>query len=77
MELGEAASLADKFMMSVLFKVHSLPLSDRSGWAGQWWRNQQSRLPLRPSLDEVGGISASSRPEGRSTSRETGSCFSI
>jgi Fe-S-cluster containining protein len=52
MELGEAASLADKFMMSVLFKVHSLPLSDRSGWAGQWWRNQQSRLPLRPSLDE-------------------------
>jgi Fe-S-cluster containining protein len=52
MELGEAASLADKFMISVMFKVHSLPLTDRSGWARQWWRNQESRIPLRPSLDE-------------------------
>ena len=52
MELGEAAALADKFMISVMFKVHSLPLSDRSGWARQWWRNQDTRLPLRLSLDE-------------------------
>lgn len=52
MELGEAASLADKFLISVMFKVHSLPLSDRSAWAGQWWRNRNSRIPLRASLDE-------------------------
>lgn len=52
MELGEASSLADKFMISVMFKVHSLPLSERSGWARRWWRNQESRLPLRASLDE-------------------------
>lgn len=52
MELGEAASLAHKFMISVMFKVHSLPLSERSGWARQWWRKQETRLPLRPSLDE-------------------------
>jgi Fe-S-cluster containining protein len=52
MELGEAASLADTFVLSVIFKVHSLPLSDRSGWARQWWRKQNSRLPLRAALDE-------------------------
>src|SRR5262249_13243028 len=52
MELGEAASLADKFLISVMFRVRSLPLSERSGWAGQWWRNQESRIPLRPSLEE-------------------------
>jgi Fe-S-cluster containining protein len=52
MELGEATLLADKFVTSVLFKMHSLPLSDRSGWAEEWWRNRESRIPLRPALDE-------------------------
>lgn len=53
MELGEAAALAGKFILSVMFKVHSLPLSERSAWAGPWWRNHKSRIPLRPSLDEA------------------------
>jgi len=53
MELGEAARLADTFILSLLFKVHSLPLSERSDWAGQWWRGRNSRIPLRPALDEA------------------------
>ena len=52
MELGEATILADAFITSLLFKVHSLPISERSEWAGQWWRNRESRIPLRPALDE-------------------------
>jgi len=52
MELGEATLLADKFITSILFKVHSLPIGDRSEWAGEWWRNRESRIPLRPALDE-------------------------
>ena len=53
MELGEATRLADTFIMWLLFKVHSVPTSDRSAWAGQWWRDRQSRIPLRPALDEA------------------------
>ena len=53
MELGEAAGLANTFILSLLFKVHSLPISDRSGWAGHWWQGRNSRIPLRPALDEA------------------------
>jgi len=53
MELGEAAGLADTFILSLLFKVHSLPVSARSDWAGQWWHGRNSRIPLRPALDEA------------------------
>lgn len=52
MELGEAAGLADRFILSVLFKVHSLPLDDRSDYAARWWQEQGSRIPLRPALEE-------------------------
>jgi len=53
MELGEATRLADTFVTSLLFRVHSLPLGDRSEWAGRWWRDRRSRIPLRPALDEA------------------------
>ena len=53
MELSEATALAGAFVVSLLFKVHSLPLSDRSAWSGQWWRSRESRIPLRPALDEA------------------------
>jgi Fe-S-cluster containining protein len=53
MELSEATLLAGTFVTSVLFKVHSLPISDRSAWAEQWWRERESRIPLRPALDEA------------------------
>ena len=53
MELGEATRLADTFIASLLFRVHSLPVSERSSWAGIWWRDRQSRIPLRPALDEA------------------------
>ena len=53
MELGEAAGLAGTFILSLLFKVHSLPASERSDWAGHWWRDRNSRIPLRPALDEA------------------------
>jgi len=53
MELCEATRLADSFITSLLFKVHSLPSGERSAWAGIWWRDRQSRIPLRPALDEA------------------------
>lgn len=53
MELSEATRLADSFVTSLLFRVHSLPTSERSAWAGIWWRDRQSRIPLRPALDEA------------------------
>jgi len=52
MELGEAAALADTFITSLIFKVHSLPLSERSARAAQWWRKEGSRIPLRAALEE-------------------------
>ena len=51
MELGEAATLADRFILSLLFKVHSLPLDDRSERAAAWYRQHGSRIPLRPALE--------------------------
>jgi len=53
MELGEATRLADRFVTSLLFKVHSLPISERSEWADMWWRGRNSRIPLRPALGEA------------------------
>jgi Fe-S-cluster containining protein len=53
MELGEATALAGTFITSLLFRVHSLPTNDRSGWAAEWWRSRGSRIPLRPALDEA------------------------
>lgn len=53
MELSEATALAGTFVISLLFKVHSLPISDRSGWSAEWWRNRESRIPLRPALEEA------------------------
>lgn len=52
MELSEAAGLADRFITSVLFKVHSLPIDERSERAAAWWRDHGSRIPLRPALEE-------------------------
>jgi len=52
MELSEATALAGRFILSVIFKVHSLPISERSAGAAAWWRNQGSRIPLRPALEE-------------------------
>jgi len=52
MELSEATALADRFITSVIFKVHSLPINERSENAATWWRNQGSRIPLRPALEE-------------------------
>lgn len=53
MELSEATMFAGTFVTSLLFKVHSLPISGRSAWAGTWWRNRESRIPLRPALEEA------------------------
>lgn len=53
MELSEATALAGTFVTSLLFKVHSLPISSRSSWSEQWWRGRESRIPLRPALDEA------------------------
>jgi len=53
MELSEATALADTFATYLLFRVHSLPLNDRSEWAARWWHNRHSRIPLRPALDEA------------------------
>jgi Fe-S-cluster containining protein len=53
MELSEATRLADTFVTSLLFRVHSLPVSERSEWAVPWWRDRKSRIPLRPALDEA------------------------
>jgi Fe-S-cluster containining protein len=52
MELSEATALAGTFVTSLIFKAHSMPLSERSGRAAQWWREQESRVPLRAALEE-------------------------
>lgn len=53
MELSEATALASVFVTSLLLKVHNLPLSDRSAWSDQWWHRRESRIPLRPALEEA------------------------
>lgn len=52
MELGEAAALADVFSLSLIFKIHSLPLNEKSSWARAWWKAQDTPLGLRPALEE-------------------------
>lgn len=52
MELSEATALADRFITSLIFKVQSLPISERSESAAAWWERQGSRIPLRPALEE-------------------------
>jgi hypothetical protein len=74
MELGEATALAGTFVMSLLFKVHSLPLDDRSDRAKAWWQAQDSRIPVRPALEEQRrhlGLFASRRQADRRRDRQT------
>jgi Fe-S-cluster containining protein len=52
MELSEATQLSSVFITSLVFKVHSLPLSVRTARAAQWWQEQGSRIPLRAAFEE-------------------------
>ena len=52
MELGESLQLADTFLLSLLFKVHSLPRNERTETARRWWRGTGSRLGPGPALNE-------------------------
>ena len=52
MELSEATALGDRFITSVVFKAHSLPINERSEWAAGWWKSHESRIPIRPALEE-------------------------
>jgi Fe-S-cluster containining protein len=52
MELSEASNLAATVILSVIFKVHSLPIHDRAANALPWWQAHGSRIPLRPALEE-------------------------
>lgn len=52
MEIGEAAALADRFSLSLIFKVHSLPTSERSPWARRWRGVLGTTLGVRQALDE-------------------------
>lgn len=52
MALSEATALAGVFVTSLIFKAHSIPLSERTERAVQWWREQGSRIPLRAAFEE-------------------------
>jgi Fe-S-cluster containining protein len=52
MELSEATDLADTFVTSLILKTQSVPLDERTHKAAQWWRDQQSRIPLRAAFRE-------------------------
>ena len=52
MELGESLTLADRFLMSLIFKVHSLPRNERSETGRRWWRSQGTPLGPGPALTE-------------------------
>jgi len=54
MEIGEAAALADQFSLSLVCKVHSLPISERSSWARRWRQMLGTSLGVRQALDEQG-----------------------
>lgn len=51
-ELSEATALAGSFVTSVIFKVHSIPLNERTDRAAHWWDKQGSRIPLRAGFEE-------------------------
>lgn len=73
MELGETAALADVFSLSLIFKIHTLPLNERSNWARAWWKTQDTPLGLRPALEEQARrlkIFAARRHVDRSTERQ-------
>lgn len=73
-ELSEATRLADTFVTSLIFRVHSLPLNERSSWARHWWERHGSRIPLRPALEESRrhlATFASRRRSERAKERET------
>lgn len=52
MELGESLALADRFALSLLFKVHSLPRNERTETGRLWWRTIETRLGPGPALTE-------------------------
>lgn len=52
MELGESLDLADRFLMSLIFKVHSLPRNERGETGRRWWRSQGTPLGPGPALAE-------------------------
>ncbi|MGY2737129.1 YkgJ family cysteine cluster protein [Sphingomonas sp. UYP23] len=73
MELGETAALASTSIMSVPFKVHSIPLDERSLRARDWWREQGSRIPVRATFEEKRrhlSLFASGRRSERRNQRE-------
>jgi len=73
MELSEATALAGTFITSLIFKVESLPIGERSQSAAGWWQRQGSRIPLRPALEEARrhlGLFASRRRSDRRGDRQ-------
>lgn len=52
MELGESLALADRFVLSLLFKVHSLPRKERTDTGRRWWRSIDTPLGPGPALAE-------------------------
>jgi Fe-S-cluster containining protein len=52
MELGEANALAGTFVLSLMFRAHSIPLDDRSDAARRWWQHAGSRIPLPAACQE-------------------------
>lgn len=52
MELSEATELAATFVLSLVFKAHSVPLDDRSDEARRWWQAVGSRIPLQAACQE-------------------------
>jgi Fe-S-cluster containining protein len=73
MELSEATSLADTFITSLIFKAHSLPLSECHERVLQWHKRLGSRLPRGVALAERRrhlGFLASRRRSERQNGRE-------
>jgi len=56
MELGESLALADRFILSLLFKVHGLPRNERTEHGRKWWRTLNTRLGPGPALTEHRGL---------------------
>lgn len=57
MELGESLALADLFLLSMVFKVHSLPRNERGETGRRWWKSVDTPLGPGPALiDTVCGI---------------------
>lgn len=52
MEIGESLGLADQFLLSLIFKVHSLPRNERGEGGRRWWRTLDTRLGPGAALNE-------------------------